>query len=196
MDARTAEIWKLTEPLAQESGCELAEVEFAGAGARQILRIYLDRPGAEKGCGVTVDHCVEVSRKLGDVLDAYETIRGGYMLEVSTPGFERPLRRAAHYRRYVGETVKLRLRGMRDGRRSFTGRLIEVSGEADGPAVDAGLEGDVEIAIEGASAPIRFRLDEIEKAQLAEPPRQPQGGKGDKRSKGRRKKAPAPATES
>lgn len=183
MDARTVEIWKLVEPLATECGCELADVEFAGSGARQILRIFLDRPGAEKGHGVTVEDCAEVSRRLGDVLDAYDAVRGGYMLEVSTPGFERPLRRARDFRRFVGQSVKVRLRGTRDGRRNFAGQLVEVVGES-GVDTPRGIDGAVEVGIEGGSGVIRFRLDEIEKARLVVPP------PGGAAPKGRKKKGP------
>ncbi len=126
MDARIEQIWTLAEPLALELGCEVLDIEFAGAAPRQVLRIYLDRPDDDSG--VSLDDCVDVSRRLGDVLDAHEALEGRYMLEVSSPGVNRPLRRPPHFARALGEQVFVRLRRSRDGRRNFTGTLLE-SGE-------------------------------------------------------------------
>ncbi|MFT4569886.1 MAG: ribosome maturation factor RimP [Hyphomicrobiaceae bacterium] len=129
MEARIEQIWTLAEPVARELGVELLDVEFAGASQRQLVRIYLDRPGGTDGVtvGVTVEDCVAVSRRLGDVLEAHEALEGRYMLEVSSPGLNRPLRLPEHFMRFVGECVRVKLRRDREERRQFTGELVEAN---------------------------------------------------------------------
>jgi ribosome maturation factor RimP len=126
-------------------GCELVDVEFAGSGPRMTLRVYIDKPG-----GVTVDDCADVSRQLSAILDVEDPLPGSYLLEVSSPGLDRPLVTADDFRRYVGETVKVQLRQPIDGRKRFKGRLLEanderVSVEVDGERFDLVLA-DVERA--------------------------------------------------
>ena len=97
----------LAVPLAVELGLEVLEIEIGGDASRRIVRILLD---AERP--VTVTDCETVSRRLNDVLDAHdeEDARSGrYMLEVSSPGVNRPLVRPEHFRRVVGSRVRLKL---------------------------------------------------------------------------------------
>jgi ribosome maturation factor RimP len=106
-------------------GFELVEAELSGGRHHRTLRVYID--GAE---GVTVDDCAAVSRQLSAILDVEDPITGSYTLEVSSPGLDRPLVTPADFRRFQGATIKVRLLNALDGRRNFTGRLLETTPES------------------------------------------------------------------
>ncbi len=115
--------WRsLLEPGVNALGFELVDVELAGGTGHQTLRVYIDSPE-----GVDIDDCADVSRQLSAILDVEDPIAGEYSLEVSSPGLDRPLVTPAHYRRFVGETVKLTLAQPLNGRRKFKGRLAEAT---------------------------------------------------------------------
>ncbi len=139
---------RLLEPSVAGLGYELLGVELQGQGTRSLLRLYVDR--AE---GITLDDCERVSRQVGAVLDVEDPIRGAYTLEVSSPGIDRPLFTPAHFERFAGERVKVKLEVPVEGRRSVTGTL---SGWVDGCVVV--LEDGVER---------RLPLDAIRRAHLA-----------------------------
>ena len=127
----------LLEAPVEALGYELVELEFPP----HLLRIYIDREG-----GVTVDDCEKVSRQVSGVLDVEDPIPGHYTLEVSSPGLDRPLRKAADYARFAGERAKLELSLPVDGRKRFTGTLKgreggEVMIEVDGVLHRLPLEG-------------------------------------------------------
>jgi len=121
---------------------ELVALERAGRG---LLRVFIDHPE-----GITVDDCVLVSDQLSRVL-VVENVDYD-RLEVSSPGMDRPLIKPAHFARFVGAQVKLKLRMPRDGRKVFAGKLLEV------------LDGGVRIELEGA--PVEFAFDAIDRANL------------------------------
>jgi ribosome maturation factor RimP len=112
----------LLEPAVAAMGFELADLD-ANFGRRGLLRLYIDRPE-----GVTVDDCQRVSEQVGALLDVEDPLPGSYVLEVSSPGFDRRLRTLAHFERFAGETVKVELKDAFEGRRRFTGRLAGVRG--------------------------------------------------------------------
>jgi ribosome maturation factor RimP len=114
----------LLQPVVEALGCELWGLQLESGGKRKLLRIYIDR---EEGIGV--EDCERVSRQSGAVLDVEDAISGEYVLEVSSPGMDRPLYELAQYERYIGEDVSLRLRFAYDGRRNFKGRLVGVDGD-------------------------------------------------------------------
>jgi ribosome maturation factor RimP len=115
----TQRVWELAEPLALTAGLELVDVQYRPEGGRVILRVLLDRsPG-----GVTLEELTRVSRELGDLVDAHDTVPGRYQLECSSPGLNRPLLREAHYARVVGQRVSVRTREPIAGRRQFHGIL-------------------------------------------------------------------------
>lgn len=119
-------MWSLAEPLAAERGLEVLEIEFGGSSANRVVRVYLEKPGIDGS--VTLEDCEVVSRGLADLLDVYDdVIWGQFMLEISSPGLNRPLRTAAHFERVVGGLVKLRLSSALEGRRNFRGRLERVA---------------------------------------------------------------------
>jgi ribosome maturation factor RimP len=114
---------ELLEPALAAMGFELADLD-AHLGRRGLLRLYIDREG-----GVTVDDCQRVSEQVGALLDVEDPLPGSYVLEVSSPGFDRRLRTRSHFERFVGERIRIELRDPRDGRRNFTGRLTGVEDE-------------------------------------------------------------------
>ena len=108
----------LLAPVLQEAGCELVDVEFVKEGGNRYLRAYIDKPG-----GVTIDDCERVSRSLSDRLDEEDFIEEAYILEVSSPGLGRPLKKERDFARSLGEEVEIRcFRGV-DGRKEFDGIL-------------------------------------------------------------------------
>lgn len=105
-------------------GFELVDAELTGSTRRPTLRVYIDGPR-----GVTVGDCADVSRQLSAILDVENPLPGTYILEVSSPGLDRPLVDLKDFRRFSGETVKVKLHQALAGRRNFKGRLEGVSGE-------------------------------------------------------------------
>lgn len=116
----------LVAPAVAECGCQLYDIEYVKEGADRILRLYID-----KAEGIDLDDCERVSRGVELVLDAHDPITGEYRLQVSSPGVERKLKKPAHYARYVGEKVHLKLFAPVDpvsGRKKFTGQLTGFEG--------------------------------------------------------------------
>lgn len=114
------ELIHLLEPAVSGLGYELVELEFAPAGSGGLLRLYIDAPP-----GITLDDCERVSRQVSAVLDAEDPIPGQYTLEVSSPGLDRVLRTREHFRRFAGSRVRLQLEVPIEGRKRFTGTLLE-----------------------------------------------------------------------
>src|SRR5438477_3375711 len=109
----------IAERVAATSGLEVVEIELRGGSKSRMLRVFLDKPG-----GVTHEHCAQFSREFGTVLDVEDVVPGGrYVLEVSSPGLDRKLNRAADYERFTGSRMKLMTREPVNGNRHFEGRL-------------------------------------------------------------------------
>jgi ribosome maturation factor RimP len=124
-------LMRLLEPPIEALGYELVDVEFAQAGRGGTLRIFIDQAPAGSGAGgITVDDCARVSHEVSQVLESEDPIKGHYTLEVSSPGFDRVLRKPAHFERFVGERVSAELKLPLEGRRRFVGALKSVSGGA------------------------------------------------------------------
>jgi len=121
----------LIEPLLQQLGYELVELEFAPARGRGSLRIFIDRPE-----GIGISDCERVSREVSALMDVEDPIPTAYSLEVSSPGDDRVLRTPAHFERFKGSRVLVELNAPRDGRRRYTGMLQEVSATAVALEVD------------------------------------------------------------
>lgn len=132
---------------AEALGFELVDAELSGGRQHRTLRVYIDSPH-----GVTVDDCAAVSRQLSAILDVEDPFPGRYTLEVSSPGLDRPLVTPADFRRFQGSVIKVRLTSARDGRRNFTGRLVETIGES--------------VVIEADHERFQLPLAEIERARL------------------------------
>jgi ribosome maturation factor RimP len=138
---------ELLEPTVAAMGYELADID-AHLGRRGLLRLFIDRQG-----GVTLDDCQRVSEQVGAFLDVEDPLPGSYVLEVSSPGFDRRLRTLAHFERFKGEQARVELKDARDGRRNLAGRL-------------AGIEGDL-VLIEVEGEVWRLPLRDIAVARLA-----------------------------
>jgi ribosome maturation factor RimP len=105
-------------PILESMGLELVDLELSGRGKGGYLRVFIDKPG-----GVTVEDCEQVSRYVGHALDVADPIPTSYMLEVSSPGLDRPLRKIEDYRRYTGKLVRLKLARPVNGAWVVIGRL-------------------------------------------------------------------------
>jgi ribosome maturation factor RimP len=112
--------WESLEPHVSEQGYEIIELEFGHQGKTPVLRVFIDKEGG----GITLDDCTAVSQVLSPVLDQVDLIPDHYMLEVSSPGIDRPLRKPAHFQRFVGEPVRLKSLAPVAGRSRFTGTLL------------------------------------------------------------------------
>lgn len=119
--AREALLNELLQPVVESMGFDFWGLEYVSQGNRSILRIYIDHAD-----GINVDHCAQVSRQVGSVLDVEDPISHDYVLEVSSPGMDRPLFRLDHYRQAIGEVIELKLRMPFDGRRKFKGTLTGI----------------------------------------------------------------------
>ena len=108
---------KLLMPIMEANGFELVDVEYKEAG-NWYLRAYIDKPG-----GITVDDCEVVNRELGDLLDRDDFIDDSYILEVSSPGLGRPLKKERDFIRSKGEEVEIRTYRMVDRQKEFRGVL-------------------------------------------------------------------------
>jgi ribosome maturation factor RimP len=125
---------EIAERVASSSGLEVVDVEFRGGGKSRMLRVYLDKPAAGAGAldeaaprvplGVTHEDCANFSREFGTVLDVEDAAPdGSYTLEVSSPGLDRKLTRAADFERFTGSRMKLMTRHPVNNNRYFEGRL-------------------------------------------------------------------------
>ena len=129
-----AAVTAIAQPIAEQLGLRLWDVRFVKEGADWFLRIFIDKDG-----GVGIDDCVAMSHALDKPLDEADPIEQSYCLEVSSPGTDRELTKAAHFEACLGQTVKVRLiRPAEDGRREFTGVLV--SHDKDGFTIEAGEE--------------------------------------------------------
>ena len=114
----TDRIAALIEPVLAEMDVELVDVEYLTERGRRILRIYVDTAG-----GVTVEQCARVSREIGDLVDVKDLVPQQFVLEVSSPGLNRPLKRDKDFQWAVGRRVKVRARAAVQGQRNFDGVL-------------------------------------------------------------------------
>ena len=113
------QVRNIAERVAASSGLELVEVEFLGSGKARMLRIFIDKTG-----GVTHQDCESISREVGTILDMEDAVPGdSYLLEVSSPGLDRKLTKAADFVRFKGSLIKVTTYEPVEGNRSFRGRL-------------------------------------------------------------------------
>ncbi len=110
----------ILEPFLKERGFELYFAEYVKEGRDKVLRIVIDKEG-----GVDSDDCAEVSRHISSALDEIDPIPDAYLLEVSSPGIERELRKQQHFDRNLGKRVNAALFKAFEGRKSYEGMLVE-----------------------------------------------------------------------
>ncbi len=111
---------ELLLPIVNEYQFDLVDVEYVKEGSNWYLRAYIDKPG-----GITVDDCEVVSRRLSDLLDEHDFIDDAYILEVSSPGLGRPLKKDKDFARSIGEEIEIKTFRPIDHEREFTGILKE-----------------------------------------------------------------------
>ncbi len=116
---------KLLEPVLTANHFELYDVEYVKEGGNWFLRAYLDKEG-----GITVDDCELVSRALSDLLDKADFIPEAYILEVSSPGLGRQLKKDKHFEKSIGEEVELKLFKPVNKRKEWTGILTGFNAES------------------------------------------------------------------
>ena len=116
----------LVTPIVVAEHLELVDVEFNREGRVHYLRIFIDKPG-----GVTIADCQQVSRECEVVLDVEDVIRTQYVLEVSSPGLDRPLKTKADYQRFQQHLVKIKTFQAIQGRKKFLGYLQGMTDELD-----------------------------------------------------------------
>jgi ribosome maturation factor RimP len=148
MRGKTAEDLKLLElldPVAEAAGYEIVRLRLMGGEQQRRLQIMAERP-PEDGAGegeMNVDDCARLSRAVSEVMDAADPISGEYVLEVSSPGVDRPLTRLKDFVTYEGFEARLELDRMAEGRKRFRGQLAGV--DDDNVAID--LEGEEHTAL-------------------------------------------------
>lgn len=116
---------EIADRVAASSGLEVIEIEFLGGGKARMLRVFLDKPAAghDPLAGVTHEDCATFSREFGTILDVEDVMPGSYTLEVSSPGLDRKLVKAADFTRFTGSRMKLTTRQPVNNNRHFEGRL-------------------------------------------------------------------------
>ena len=111
-------VLEIAEPIILEKGLELADLEFVKEGPNWYLRVYIDKDG-----GVTIEDCENVSRILEKKLDETDPIEQAYILEVSSPGIDRPLKKPEHFEKYIGEIIDIKLYKPLEGKKEYQGEL-------------------------------------------------------------------------
>ena len=128
------ELATLLEPTVERLGYELADLEVRVGGKSGVVRLFIDKPD-----GIGLEDCEKVSRAVSALLDVEDPLPGNYDLEVSSPGLDRTLTKIEHFQRFMGQTVKVKLRIPREGRRRFRGTLLSVDDENIVVEVDVSL---------------------------------------------------------
>ena len=137
----------LALPFVEQAGCTLWDVEYVKEAGSYFLRVYIDKEG-----GVSIQDCEAVSRPLSDALDEADPIQDSYVLEVSSAGADRALKKPEHFARFLDAEVEVKLYRPRDGRKEFVGRLRSFEG------------GNVTLEVNGAD--IVFAKQEIALTRL------------------------------
>lgn len=128
------ELLTLLDPSIEHMGYELADLELKIGGKDGLVRVFIDGPE-----GIGLQDCEKVSRQVSALLDVEDPLSGHYTLEVSSPGLDRKLTKPAHFQRFMGEDVRVKLRFSLEGRRNFRGALraadddqieVEVDGQS------------------------------------------------------------------
>lgn len=176
-----ASLARVLEPVAAVLGYEIVFGEWGGRPGRRTLRLFIDRLG-----GVTLDDCARMSRAFGNALDAAEAaalagegddaseiraaLAGAYELEVSSPGLDRPLVKAAHFAQFVGRKAKLRTRGAVDGapeaQRNFHVVIDGVDLDPESTSPDDPLAGTLRLHDVDGGAPYKIPVRHVRRANL------------------------------
>jgi len=156
--AAVEKIEAIAQRVADPEGIEVVEVELKGGGKNQFLRISIDKPE-----GVTHADCELISRQVGDVIDADDTIPVHYTLEVSSPGVERKLLKPADWVRFAGKRAKVVLREPVNGQKSFDGTIRE-SAVGENPSSENAAD-KISLLLAGGQS-VEFPYSSVERANL------------------------------
>ena len=138
----------LLESVFQDLGYELLDIEYLMERGRWVLRVYIDKEGGE----ISINDCVLVTKEIGPILDVEDPIENPYVLEVSSPGLNRPLTKEKHFIWAIGKKIKVKTELPVEGRKNFTGLLEDYK------------DGIVYINVDGRIFSLDF--DNIKKANL------------------------------
>lgn len=152
MSKVTEVVEELTQPIIQELGLELVEIEFVKEGKNWFLRVYIDKEN-----GVDIEDCGIVSERLSEKLDELDPITQNYFLEVSSPGAERPLKKAKDFEKAIGKNVFIKTYEPIDGEKGFEGTLLEYDGQTV----------KVEMKIKTRKKVIEIPFEKVASARLA-----------------------------
>ncbi|OOS08390.1 ribosome maturation factor RimP [Moraxella cuniculi DSM 21768] len=147
--SKIAELTELIAPAVAACGVDLWGIEFMPQGRKSLLRIYIETLPEQRAAGehVTIEDCSAVNHQVSGVLDVHDPIAGEYVLEVSSPGFDRPLFTREQVAEYVGEVVNLRLihaiGTAENKRRKVVGRLMSVTDSSMQILTEDKLEFDI-----------------------------------------------------
>jgi ribosome maturation factor RimP len=138
--AEDARLLELLDPVAEAAGYAIVRLRLMGGDHQRRLQVMAERPADGE---MNVEDCARLSRAISEVMDAADPIAGEYLLEVSSPGIDRPLTRLADFEHYQGCEAKLELDRLAEGRKRFKGVLAGV----DGQSIAIDLEGEAETAL-------------------------------------------------
>ncbi len=137
----------IVDPILLSEGMELVDIEYRREARGWVLRLFIDKEG-----GITLEHCARISEELGRNLDVEDFIPNPYVLEVSSPGLDRPLKKEKDFIKYLQHRIKVKTLDPIDQRRNFRGKLLRV------------LEGRIELEVDGRI--IQIPLSNLAKANL------------------------------
>jgi len=149
------QIEKLVQPLLEDLGCELVDLEYQREQRGWVLRFFLDKEN-----GINLDDCAMASREISSLMDVENIISTAYSLEVSSPGIERPLKKSQDFKRFTGQIAKIKtITGIDPdatgkNRKTFVGTLSGFEDE------------DVLLILKNTTDAIRIPLQQIDKANL------------------------------
>ncbi len=138
IEALETKIIDMIDPVINSLGIELVDIEVNKMSGKGLLRVYIDKEN-----GVTIDDCKRVSREIEGVLDVEDPIPYAYVLEVSSPGLDRPLKKKEDYKRFTGRAVKIVTKEPVDKQNSLIGKL-ESAGDSE---IVLGLQNDRKVTI-------------------------------------------------
>jgi ribosome maturation factor RimP len=140
--------WQALEGDLQTLGYELVEIEFGRQGGSLLLRVFIDKEGDK----ITLDDCTQASQMLSPLLDGLDFISDRYLLEVSSPGLNRPVRKREHFVRYIGSAFQVTTVASVEGRTRFKGVLKSVDADT--------------ICLDASGTEVSLHLENVKKARL------------------------------
>lgn len=145
--ADVTKIETAVQAVLDQEAVELVDLQVVHEGGRRVLRFFVDKAG-----GIKLDDCEYLSNRIGALLETANVVQGSYVLEVSSPGVDRVLKKERDFLRFVGHRAKLRLKIAENGQRNFRGTLQPMEGEA--------------VVLQSGESVVKFPLGRIEEARL------------------------------